>query len=135
MVEGVGRVIKNGVPDGAGTETGAAVEGQHANQEKRLIQRKPEEQHVGEAEHGKDAGSLESHSRIQDPCCSSARDATETAAGLTLLGTWNLKDTCKSSGILLNYSLSVQPWASHFLSSEPPIWKGVWRVRTVLIKI
>lgn len=37
MVEGVGRVSKNGVPDGTGTETGAAAEGQCANQEKRLI--------------------------------------------------------------------------------------------------
>lgn len=51
-VEGGGRVIKNGVPDGAGTEMGAAVEGQFAKREKRLIQRKPEEQHVGEAEPG-----------------------------------------------------------------------------------
>lgn len=58
MVEGVGRVSENGVPDGTGTETGAAAEGQCANQEKRLIRRKPEEQHVGEAEPGRDAGSL-----------------------------------------------------------------------------
>lgn len=35
MVEGVGRVIKNRVPDGAGMEMGVQQRGQDANQERR----------------------------------------------------------------------------------------------------
>lgn len=55
---------------------------------------------MGEAEPGRDAGSLGRHSRIQDPCCSSVRNSTETAAGLAPLGMWSMKETCKSSGVL-----------------------------------
>lgn len=50
----VGRVIRNSVPDGTDMEMGLQQRGQCANQERRQIQGKPEQQHVGTVGHGTD---------------------------------------------------------------------------------
>lgn len=96
MVEGVGRVSKNGVPDGTGTETGAAAEGQCANQEKRLIRRKPEEQHVGEASLGETQALWGDTAEFR--ILAALQSGTLQKQLLALLH--SVCETCKSSGVL-----------------------------------
>lgn len=72
----------------------------------------------------------QTHGRIQDPCCSSARGATEAAAGLSSLGLWHMK---RVGEFCLSYSLySLGPVISSLWGHLT--WKGGWRVHSVFGK-